>query len=106
MGIRRYSRDSATERWERRFDELQAECSYYAEGSPLVGDLIDHGIRIALWKCRSIGWKPDGKGECWHKSEPFELAKFGRKLTVWKMRSLFYCSACGRRRPLLELIAE
>jgi len=107
MGISRYSRDSERKRWEQRFDELQLLCHQY-DYSPMIGDLVAHGITSAYWACRSVGWKPDGKPSCGHTSEgtPMDLRKFGPTLTVAKMRRLYVCSECGRNRPFIQLIAE
>lgn len=107
MGVRRYSKNSDIERWERRFDELQSLCHQY-DYSPTIGELIDHGITTAYWACRSVGWRDDGKPSCGHTSEktPMDLQKFGRNLTVSKLRWKYVCSSCGRKRPYIQLIAE
>lgn len=106
MGIRRYSRDHDKERWERRFDALQEECRYFAESSPTIGDLLDHGIETFKWQCRNVGWKDDGKVACWHSSDARQLSRYGRFMRVWDIRCRNTCGACGRKRPFLELIAE
>lgn len=105
MGINRYSRDTIVKRWQRTFDDLQHRC-HLVSGSPTVGDLLAHGIRTAFWQCRNTSWQNDGRGECWHRSESFSLARFGERLEVAKMRRLFVCSACGRNRPFLQLEAN
>lgn len=105
MGVSRYSRDHVRRRWEERFDDLQHRCHWY-DFSPTIGELIDHGIHQAKWRCRNGGWKPDGKGECWHSSKPFDLTRFGPKLPVHKLRWKFVCSECGRNRPFIELLAD
>lgn len=105
MGVSRYSRDPDKKRWEQAFDDLQMRCHGY-DGSPTIGELRAHGIETGQWRCRSVGWRDDGKGQCWHGSKKFPLAKFGARITVSKLRWKFVCSACGRNRPFLELWAD
>lgn len=102
MGISRYSRDPHLKRWQEKFDELQARCRQF-DGSPTIGELTGHGIAIARWECRSLGWR--GIGEpCWHHGETFELTRFGAKMRVCDLRRHYVCSSCGRDRPQLELL--
>lgn len=105
MGVNRYSRNNR--RWEERFDELQRLC-HIDDLSPKMSDLTAHDIKRAYWQCRSVGWRDDGKDQCWHKSEktPLDLTEINPSLTVKSVRRKLYCSACGRRRPYLQLIAE
>jgi hypothetical protein len=102
MGVPRYSRDTDVKRWQHAVEELQARCHWY-DGSPTIGEIIEHGVNLAQWRCRSLGWKPDGKDMCHHASDKFRLDKFGPRITVSKLRWKFVCSACGRNRPFLEL---
>lgn len=102
MGIRRYSHDTNVKRWQQTFDDLQHRC-HHVTGSPTVGDLLAHGIKTAFWQCRNTSWQDDGRGECWHQSASFGLDRFGKSLTIARMRGLFVCSRCGRNRPFLQL---
>lgn len=104
MGVRRYSLDRNERRWQERFDDLQHRC--HSDWTLTVGELLEHGIMNAQWRCRNTGWQNDGRGDCWHASEVFDLTRFGPKLTVSKMRRMYVCSKCGRDRPFLELWAE
>lgn len=106
MGVRRYSRNSDVARWEQQFDALQNQCRNFAEGSPTIGDLRDHGIEQAKWRCRNIGFKDDGLPQCWHGGPVFPLTRYARHMHVWDIRQRNRCGQCSRRRPFLELIAE
>lgn len=106
MGVRRYSKNSDVARWEMRFDDLQNECRNVGEFSPTIGELRDHGIEQAKWRCRNVGWRDDGLPQCWHSSDPFPLSRYPRHVHVWDIRQRNTCGVCTRRRPFLELIAE
>lgn len=104
MGINRYP-SSFTRAWEQRFDQLQLEC-HVGFGDITIGELLDHGIEKFKWRCRSIGWKDDGKGECWHSSDMRLLSRYGRFMKVWDIRCRNMCGQCGRKRPFMELWAD
>jgi hypothetical protein len=105
MGVRRYSRNYDVRRWQEQFDEFQRQCQdVYL--SPTIGELLDHGATRGQWRCRSVGWKPDGKPECWHSSPIFPLSRYPRHVRVFDIRQRNTCGACGRKRPFLELWPE
>lgn len=104
MGVRRYSKDGRVAAWQRRFDQLQQECDLY-DAAPTIGELLDHGIMRGQWYCRSIGWKPDGKPECYHRGKPFDLTSFNRGFYIHDLRRRVQrCPVCGRDRPYIELV--
>lgn len=94
MGVSRYSSNPTERRRQVQFDHLQDRCrvDYY---SPTIGELTEAGIMSAHWECVGI--------ECWHRSESFDLRKFGPKLHVRDLRRNYYCSRCGAWRPRLRL---
>ena len=96
-GVSRYSRDPTERRWQQQFDELQGRCQVDVY-SPTIGELLDHSITRAQWRCRK--W-----GTCWHESEPFALGGFRRSVLVDRLRRGFVCSACGTNRPMLHLLS-
>ena len=96
MGVRRYSRDQDLAAWQRRFDYFQDMCRG-GYPSPTIGELIEHGIRVARWSCRG-GW------DCGHSSEEFELTRFGPGTRVHLLKRNYICTKCGRDRPNLNLL--
>lgn len=103
MGVSRYSRTNR--KWEERFDDLQHHC-HLAYGSPTIGELLAHGITRGKWRCRNTSWQDDGRGDCWHSSDVVDLTQFGPGQCIAQLRRRYVCSACGRDRPFLELLAE
>jgi len=76
-------------------DHLQWRCTVY--GDPLtIGEIVKAGVTRAECLCRDA--------ECWHRSKPVDLTKFGPGITVSKLRWKFVCSICGTKRPMLELL--
>lgn len=97
MGVRRHSTNPFVRRRQEQLDRLQWLCRIY--GDPItIGDIISGDVHRAQWRCRNP--------ECFHRSEAFDLSRFGRKVTVTKLRWKFVCSVCGFNRPDLELLWE
>lgn len=97
MGISRYSRDPTLRRWQEHFDHLQFRCTIY-DDDVTIADLTSAGIKQAEWCCRAT--------ECWHRSKPFDLTKFGPKMRITKLRWKYVCSLCGTKRPMIELLPD
>jgi hypothetical protein len=95
MGVRRYSTDPKTRRRQEFLDHLQWRCTIH--GDPItIGEIVKAGITRAEWVCRDY--------DCWHRSEPVDLTRFGDTITVTKLRWKFVCSKCGTGRPAIELL--
>lgn len=95
MGVRRYSTDPAKRRRQEYLDHLQWRCTVYED--PLtIGEIVKAGVTRAEWRCRFY--------DCYHRSGPFDLDRFGPKIAVTKLRWKYVCSKCGTNRPELELL--
>lgn len=96
MGVSRYSRNPAERRRQELFDHLQTRCGWNDDLT--IGELRAAGVVKAHLVCR--------KFECMHNGDAFDLAKFGGKLLVRRLRWQYVCGRCGTKGPILRLSQE
>jgi hypothetical protein len=94
MGVSRYSAIPSVRRRQQLFDDLQDRC-WIDFHSPKIGELLDCGIVRAH---REYSGR-----SCAHRSDSFDVSKFGRNLCVRDLRWNYVCGDCGKNRPHLRL---